>query len=780
MATSWIGAPVRRREDPALLQGAGRFVDDLRVPGCLHAVVVRSPHAHATLGGVDTAAARALPGVLAAFAHADLAPLRPLPVAGAPPPALARRVPIQLRVAEQFPLAAGTVRYVGEPVALLVGPDPYRLADARERVQVAYAPRPALTDVEAALAPGAPLVHPAWGDNVAVAFRAGVGDAERALAAAPVVVRRRLRLARSAGVPLEPRGLLAVPEPDGRGLSVWASTQVPHWLQRVLAEALGLGPEQVRVRTPEVGGGFGTKCSIYPEDVLVPLVAWRLGQPVKWIETRHEHLLAASHSREQWHEVELGATADGRLLALLDRLLLDQGAYTPWGIVQPYNTAAHLPGPFRLPAFAVEARAVVTHKAPHAPYRGAGRPEAVFVMDRIVDALARELGLDPAEVRRRNFVTPAEMPYDVGLLYRDGQPLVYDGGDYPGALAAVLAAVDYEGLRREQPALRARGIHRGVGLSAYVEGTGIGPYEGARVRLDAAGGVQVATGACSQGQGHATTFAQLAAEVLGVRPEDVSVTGGDTAGLPFGIGTFASRSLVLAGNAVSAAAGAVREQVRRAAGRLLEAAPGDIELAGGRAAVRGAPDRALPLAAVVQGSLPGPGAPGTGEALEATVYQPTPTVTYAYAAHAAVVDVDPETGQVQLRRYAVAHDCGRVVNPVIVDGQIHGGVGQGIGGGLGEALVYDGAGQLLTATLMDYALPRAEDLPAIETRHLETPSPRNPLGLRGVGEGGAIGPPAALAAAVEDALAPRGAVITAVPVGPPAVAAALGLARPAP
>jgi carbon-monoxide dehydrogenase large subunit len=775
MGGRYVGAVVRRREDARLLTGRGAYVDDLRVPGVLHAAILRSPHAHARILGIRAARARAHPAVVACLGHEDLAPaLRPLPVAGVPPPALQARVGFRIKTAAQPPLARDKVRYVGEPVLVLVATDRYAAEDALELVEVDYDPLPAITDAEEGLAPGAPLLHEAWGDNVSVAFEARVGDPERALAGAGARVRARLRVPRYAGIPLEPRGVLAEPAARGEGLTVWASTQVPHWLQRTLAEALGLPARTLRIVAPEVGGGFGTKCSIYPEDVLIPIVSARLGRPVKWIETRREHLQSATHSREQLHDAELAATADGVLVGFRDRILLDQGAYNPWGIVQPYNTVGHLLGPYRIPHAAFEVRSVVTSKTPHAPYRGAGRPEAVFVMDRMLDLLARQLGLDPAELRRRNLIRPDEMPYDVGLLYRDGNPLVYDGGDFPDALARALAAADYDRTRAEQRELRGRGVYRGVGMSAYIEGTGIGPYEGATVSLDPAGKVVVATGACSQGQGHETVFAQIAADALSVDLDDVAVVGGDTDAIPFGVGTFASRSMVLAGNAVHATAGEVRRRLLRAAARLLEAAEADLAVEGGRVLVRGSPDRAVPFARLVQACLPTFQAPAAVEpGFEVTTYQGVPTVTYASAVHVAVVEVDAETGRVRLLRYVVAHDCGRVVNPLLVDGQIHGGVAQGVGGGLAEEIAYDRAGQLLTGSLMDYALPRADELPFVETVHLEHPSPRNPLGVKGVGEGGAISPPAALANAIEDALAPFGVRITEGPVTPARLVALL-------
>jgi carbon-monoxide dehydrogenase large subunit len=764
----YVGAVVRRREDPRLLTGRGVYVDDLRVAGCLHAAILRSPHAHARIVAVRTGRARAHPAVVACFDHDDLASaLRPLPVAGVPPPALQARVGFRLKTAAQLPLASGKVRYVGEPVAVVVATDRYALEDALELVDVDYEPLAVVTDVEQGLAPQAPLIHEAWGDNVSVAFEARVGDPDRALAGASARVRARIRVPRYAGVPLEPRALLAEPTARGDRLTVWASTQVPHWLQRTLAEALGWPARRLRVVAPEVGGGFGTKCSIYPEDVLIPIVAARLGRPVKWLETRREHLQSATHSREQLHDAELGATPDGALVGIRDRILLDQGAYNPWGIVQPYNTVGHLLGPYRIPNAAFEVRSVVTSKTPHAPYRGAGRPEAVFVMDRMLDLLARELHLDPAELRRRNLVRPDEMPYDVGLLYRDGNPLVYDGGDFPDALERALHAAGYEAARAEQAELRTRGVYRGVGISAYVEGTGVGPYEGATVGLDAAGKVVVATGACSQGQGHETVYAQIAADALGVDMEDVTVVGGDTDAIPFGVGTFASRSMVLAGNAIHASASEVRRRLVRAAARLLEAAEPDVTVEGGRIFVLGSPGRGVSFARVVEACLPTFQDRARVEPeFQVTTYQGVPTVTYASAVHVAMVEVDPETGCLRLLRYVVAHDCGRVVNAVLVDGQIHGGVAQGVGGGLGEEIVYDAGGQLLTGSLMDYALPRADELPFIETVHLEHPSPRNALEVKGVGEGGAISPPAALANAIEDALAPFAARITEGPVTP--------------
>lgn len=767
MGAKYVGAIVRRQEDPRYLTGRGRFVDDLAPAGCLHAAVLRSLHAHARIAAIRTGAARAWPGVAAVFTFDNLTGLRPIPEAGVAPPPLKARVGFQLRSAQQYPLARDKVRYVGEPVALVVAENRYAAEDALERIEVEYEPLPVVVDVEAGIRADAPRIHEDWPDNLAVSFTAQVGDVDTAFRAAPVVIAERIAVQRYAGMPLEPRAVLAVPDARDGGLTVWASTQLPHLVQKALLEILSLPAHRVRVVTPDVGGGFGTKCSIYPEDMLIPVAAMRLGRAVKWVETRREHLQSATHSREQLHHVRLAATREGVILALDDRFLLDQGVYNPWGIVQPYNTVGHMLGPFRIPHARFEAKSVVTNKAPHAPYRGAGRPEAVFVMDRMVDRLAREVGLDPAEVRRRNFIRADEMPYDVGLLYRDGNPLVYDGGDFHATLEAALEGAGYESIRREQPELRGRGVYRGVGISSYVEGTGIGPFEGAVVRLDASGKVLVSTGACSQGQGHETVYAQIAADALGVTPADVTIMGGDTAAIPFGIGTFASRSMVMAGNAIAEASCLVRDKLVSAAAALLEASPQDLELEGGRIFVRGSADRALTFPAIMQAGLPTFAGPGRGEPVfEATSYASVPTVTFAHAVHVAVVDVDPETGAVKLLRYVVAHDCGRVVNPMLVDGQIHGGVAQGIGGGLYEAIRYDEAGQLLTGTLMEYHMPTADEVPFIDTIHMESRSSRNPLGVKGVGEGGAISPPAAIANAVEDALQPFGIKITTAPLTP--------------
>ena len=766
MGAKFFGAAVKRREDPRFLQGEGRFIDDIVLPGVLHAAFFRSPHAHARIVRIDTTTAASAPGVVRVSTFSDLERwMKPLPLFGAVPPGLAAVVKFDVRQAPQWALCRDRARHVGEIVAMIVADSPERAADAVDLIEVEWDLLPAVVDMRRAAEPGAQLIHPEWGNNIGIAFTHAIGDADRAFAEADATVAETFHIQRYVGMPLEGRGVVAVWDRRDGTLTTWNSTQVSHFVQQGLTGALGVAPHKIRVIAPDLGGGFGTKASGYAEDALIPIAARVLGRPVKWIESRREHMSGAAHARHQVHAISLAARRDGTILAVRDRIWLDLGAYNVWGVVLPYNTVAHLIGPHRIKNMRVDVQAVVTNKTPNAPYRGAGRPETVFAMDRIVDCLARELRMDPAEIRRRNYIRPDELPYDFGMPYRDGNPLVYDTGDFPEALEKALEAADYKQFRAEQAALRARGVHRGIGISGYVEGTAIGPYEGATVKLDLAGRVLVATGAINSGQGHETSFAQIAADALGVPLDWVTVIGGDTAAVPFGVGTFASRSAVTAGNSIADACREVRTKLVRAAGALLEAAPDDIEIEDGRVFVKGSPGSGVDLARVVQASIPTFAKPGVASPdFEASAYHHVPTVTYASAVHVAQVEVDPATGAVKLLRYVVAHDCGRVINPIIVDGQVHGGVAQGVGGALFEEMVYDETGQLLTGSLMDYAVPKADDLPLIETVHLEFPSPRNPLGVKGLGEGGAISPPAAIANAVEDALAPFGVRITETPV----------------
>jgi carbon-monoxide dehydrogenase large subunit len=773
MGAKYFGASVKRREDPRFLRGEGRFVDDVRLADVLHAAFVRSPYPHARIVSVRTDAAAAMPGVVRVFTFRDLERwMKPLPVFGAVPPGLKATVRFDIHQPAQFALCPDRARYVGEIVAMVVAEDRYRAEDAADAIEVEWEPLPAVVDMQAGAEAGSPLVHEAAGTNVAVGFSHAIGSVDRAFAAADVVMRETFRIQRYVGMPLEGRGVVAAWDRRDGSLTTWNSTQVSHFVQTGLSAALELPPTKIRVIAPDLGGGFGTKASGYPEDVLIPLASIALNRPVKWTEDRREHMMGAAHARHQVHDIALAARRDGTILGLRDRIWLDLGAYNVWGVVLPYNTVAHLIGPFRIRDMHVDVQGVVTHKTPNAPYRGAGRPETVFAMDRAVDCLARELGMDPADIRRRNYIRTDELPWDLGMTYRDGNPLVYDSGDFPAALEAALKAAGYDAFRAEQPALRARGIYRGMGISGYVEGTAIGPYEGAHIKIDLAGRVHVATGAVNSGQGHETAFAQIAADALGVPIDWVTVIGGDTAAVPFGVGTFASRSGVTAGNSIADAARQVRGKLVDAAAALLEAAAADVEIEDGRVFVRGAPGSAVDLGRVVQASIPTFAKPGVAiPDFEASSYHHVPTVTYASAVHVAQVEVDTGTGYVKLLRYVVAHDCGKVINPVIVEGQVHGGVAQGVGGALFEEMAYDAEGQLLTGTLMDYLVPTSMDLPAIDTVHLEYPSPRNPLQMKGVGEGGAISPPAAIANAIDDALAPFKVRITGTPASPSTVLA---------
>jgi aerobic carbon-monoxide dehydrogenase large subunit len=779
MGAKFFGAAVKRREDPRFLRGEGRFIDDVVLPGLLHAAFLRAPHAHARIARIDATRAAATPGVARVLTFQDLERwMKPLPLFGAVPPGLAAVVKFDIRQAPQWALCRDRARYVGEIVAMVVAESPERAQDALELIRVEWDLLSPVVDMTRAAEPGAPLIHPEWGSNVGIGFTHAIGDADGAFARADVSVAETFHIQRYVGMPLENRGVVAQWDRRDGTMTTWNSTQVSHFVQQGLTGVLGLPPHKIRVIAPDLGGGFGTKASGYAEDVLIPIAAMTLGRPVKWIESRREHMSGAAHARHQVHAISLAAARDGTILGVRDRIWLDLGAYNVWGVVLPYNTVAHLIGPHRIKNMRVDVQAVVTNKTPNAPYRGAGRPETVFAMDRIVDRLARELRMDPAELRRRNYIRPDELPYDFGMPYRDGNPLVYDTGDFPEALAKALEAADYKKFRAEQPRLRAQGIHRGIGISGYVEGTAIGPFEGATVKLDLAGRVLVATGAINSGQGHETSFAQVAADALGVPMDWVTVVGGDTAAVPFGVGTFASRSAVTAGNSIADACREVRTKLTRAAATLLEAAPDDIEIEDGRVFVKGSPASAVDLARVVQASIPTFAKPGVASPdFEASAYHHVPTVTYASAVHVAEVEVDVATGGVKLLRYIVAHDCGRVINPIIVEGQVHGGVAQGVGGALFEEMVYDETGQLLTGSLMDYAVPKADDLPPIETVHLEFPSPRNPLGVKGLGEGGAISPPAAIANAVEDALAPFGARVTETPLTAARVVALLERAR---
>jgi aerobic carbon-monoxide dehydrogenase large subunit len=782
MTTRSIGARIARLEDPRLLRGLGCFVDDIDPAGVLHGAALRSPHAHARIVAIDAAQARALPGVALVLTAGDLGELnQPTPLLIPNPHLTHPRTP--------RPLAGDEVRFVGEPVAFVVAEDRYVAEDALAAIEVTWEPLPVVTDIRTALADDAPRVHADVPANRAARMAQRVGDPDGAFARAAHVFRERLYIERSCGSPIEGRGVVAEYDPRAGTLRVWASTQAPLPIKNGLARMFNLPEFKVDVIAPDIGGGFGTKIMLfYPEEILVPYAAIRLGRPVKWTEDRREHLIAASQERGQLHDVEVAVDREGRILGLRDRFIHDAGAYTPYGIVVPIITSTQLPGPYRLPNYAVEFEVAYTNTAMVTPYRGAGRPHGAFVMERVIGLIARELGLEPAEVRRRNFIQPHEFPWDVGLTFQDGGPTRYDSGNYPLGLEKALEAIGASGFRARQTEARRQGRYVGLGLGCYVEGTGIGPYEGAHVRVEPSGKVFVATGLTSQGQGHQTTFAQIAAEALGCDPGDVTVVTGDTSKFNWGAGTFASRALVTSGNAVGIAARKVRDKAVKLAADLLEVSSDDLELVNGTVRVRGVPGKTLTLGALATVANPiryaygkeasdaalrlvkpregAVLAPDEEPGLEARGYYAPPHATFAHGCHAAIVEVDIATGDLAILRYVVQHDCGTVVNPAIVEGQIHGGVAQGIGGAFYERIVYDDSGQPLSASFMDFLMPTAMEVPEIEIIHTETPSPLNPLGVKGVGEAGAIPVPAVIAEAVDDALQPFGVRVREMPLSP--------------
>ncbi len=741
-----IGERVRRREDERLLLGHGRYVTDIPLESALCVAIVRSPHAHAAIERVDLDEARRVAGVIGAYQLADLPELR-----GALPPPVVPGVTV--KPYRQSALADGLVRFAGEPVAAVVGTDAYAAADGAAGVRVDYAPLPAVTDPERAADDPAALVHAEWGDNVAATVALATGDLDDARRRARVVVTRRIRCGRLTALPIEPRAVAARWDRATASLHLWSSTQMPYAVRQRVADALALPVDAVRVTAPDVGGGFGTKGPVYPEELVVAALARRLGRPVRWTDTRQESFVSTTHAGDQLHDVTLALAADGEILALADDFLIDAGAYLPRGAVVASVTATHLVGLYRVPVFHCRGRVVVTHKVPCAPYRGAGRTQAVFVGERILDIAARELGLDPVAVRRRNLVRADQMPYQRTIPYRDGAPMVHDSGDYPRLLETALERVGHAAFRARQAAARREGRRIGLGVAAYNEATGIGPHEGACVAVEETGRVRVTVGAPSQGQGHETVLAQVCAERLGVPLASIDVAAGDTARFPTSLGTYASRIAVLVGNAVALAADAVRERVARLAARALECDAADVAVIGGRAHVTGVPDRGLSLAEVV--ALAGRpdavrefGEPG----IAATRFFSPESVTWAAGVHVAVVEVDGGTGRVDVLQYCAVHDAGHEINPAIVEGQTHGGAVQGIGAALSEAIVYDAAGQPLTASLMEYGIPRADAVPPIDVASVDSPSPLNPLHVKGTGEGSAVPGPAAIVNAVADAL----------------------------
>ena len=769
MATRNFGAPIRRNEDPRLLRGQALFVDDVELPGMLHAAFLRSNLAHATIRSIDVSAARAREGVVAVYTAEDLgAYWAPGPLL-VPPPPIAGLV---FNQRTQVPLAKGKVRHVGEPLAVVLAQSRYLAEDALADIAVELDPLPAIVDLEKAGAETSARVHEDVRGNIAAHVRQSRGNYAAARARADHIIARRFRYDHGASSPIETRGIVANWDARGNQLTVWDTTQGPVFLRNGLAAMLGLNERQVRVIAPFVGGGFGPKIMLfYPEEVVIPWAAKKLNRPIKWIEDRLEHFFATTQERSQIHDAEIALARDGRILGIKDTFLHDTGAYNPYGLTVPINSQISILGPYVVGNYESTFTAVFTNKPIVTPYRGAGRQHGVFVIERLMDIAARELKLDRVDIRRRNFIPRDAFPYNNELINQDFAPLEYDSGDYEAVLDKALDMIGYRRfLAEEQPRLRAQGRHVGIGLVCYVEGTGIGPYEGAKVQVQANGKVSIATGIGTQGQGHFTSFAQIAADQLGVEVTDIDVVTGDTDQFYWGAGTFASRGAVVAGNAVHAAAMAVRQKILKLAAEHFECAEEDLEIANGEVSVVGVPGQAIKLGALALKANPMRGAvrPGTEPGLESTQYFGPPSGTTANGAHAMIVEVDPQTFALNVLKYVVVHDCGTVINPLILAGQVHGGVAQGIGNAFYERLVFDDDGQLLNASLADYLLPTALEVPNMEIGHTVTPSPLNPLGIKGAGEAGAIPVGPLFAQAIEDALAllPKGIELNEIPLSP--------------
>jgi len=751
IAMRYIGKPLKRKEDPRLIQGISHYVDDLQMAGMHYAGIVRSPHAHARIRSVDTSKAQAAPGVVLVLTGADLKGLiGPVPCAAQLP---------EMKMALRPVLAHDRVRFVGEGVAVVVATDRYLARDAMDLVEVDYEPLTPVVDPEKALAKGATVLHEQYKDNVAFRWELEGGDVKKAFKQADKVIRQRMINQRLIPVAMEPRGVVADYKPGEKQLTVWSSTQIPHLLRTQIAAMLGVPESSVRVITPEVGGGFGSKVNVYPEEALVAHLAMRLGKPVKWIESRRENFLATIHGRDQIDNVEVAVKSDGTVLGLRCRVIADLGAYyqllTP---LIPTMTGLMIAGCYKIPAVRVEITGVLTNKMSTDAYRGAGRPEATYIIERVMDLVAAELKKDPVEIRRKNFPQPNEFPYATPT------GVIYDSANYQRSLDLALKMANYKKLRQEQARLRKQGRYVGIGLSTYVEVCAMGPssampaggWESATVRIEPTGSVNILTGASPHGQGQETSFAQLGAEVLGLDPEDVQVVHGDTAIVPYGIGTFGSRATAVGGTAVYKSLLKLREKLAAIAGHLMTEDPSKLVFADKRITAR-ISKKSIAFGEVVGAAYAAKTLPPQMEpGLEATTFFEPTNFTFPFGAHICVVELDAETGDVRLQKYVSVDDCGNVLNPLLVDGQVHGGIAQSVGQALLEEAVYDEQGQLITGELMDYAIPRASDLPWLETARTVTPSPVNPLGLKGVGEAGTIGATPALVNAVVDALSPLG------------------------
>jgi carbon-monoxide dehydrogenase large subunit len=791
MSTSLIGQRIARSEDDALVRGDGLYVDDVPLPGALHAAFVRTPFAHARITSVDVDAAREAPGVAGVYAHADLGEHdRPMPLIFSPEGTKDPRT--------QYPLARDEVFYVGQTIAMVLADSRAQAEDAVELIEVDYEPLPVAVDLASSAAAGSPLVHSGAERNLAGMVDQSVGDPDAAFARDDVVVvRGRYALHRSAAMPMETRGTAAQFDRRTKQLTVWDTTQVPSPVRRALALWFGISEDEVRVIAPHTGGGFGAKAFFfYPEEFLVPWAARQLARPVKWTEDRVEHFTATHHERTQIHDVELAATRDGQVVGLRDSFLHDTGAFIPYGLCVPKVAACQIAGPYRIPNIAVGFRAIYTNTVPVTPYRGCGRPQANFALERAMTALAEELGMDPLELRRRNLIGPGEFPYRrTGLQTVDGNEVIIDSGDYPGQLDALLEALDVDDFRAQQTAALAEGRAIGLGIAPYVEVTGFGPYEAVRLKVQAlTGKIHLASALADQGQGHRTTLAQIAASELEVGFDDVVVVEGDTEVFPWGVGAYASSSTVVTGNAVAKAADELKKKAIELASGMLEVGVEDLEWKDGGVSVVGSPGTRVSLRHLAKAADPDdrysfdpetdvlaafqpPRSPeveyraeGERPGLEVVAsYSPGATTGRAWGGgfHAAVVEVDRETGFVKILRYVAVHDCGTMVNPNLVEGQVIGGIAQGVAGALYERMAYRDDGQLENASFMDFLMPYATEIPRVELHHLESASPNNPLGLKGVGEAGTVPVPSVIAAAIEDAVLPGGARIREMPISPP-------------
>jgi carbon-monoxide dehydrogenase large subunit len=782
-----FGERVQRVEDQRFLRGSGRYADDVLVGHpVLHAAVLRSPHAHARIVDIDVSGVLDVEGVHLVWTHEDLA-ASGSPAMGDPLPLLIPH-PALTHGRTQYALAKDEVNYVGEAIALVVADDRYLAEDAVGRIRVEYALLPPVVGIEAARA-AEHLTHDDVPGNVAARLEQENGDARAAIAASPHSLSLDLTIERSASMPMEGRATVARWDPDTGRLTVWTSTQTSTGVRAAVAAKLGMDLAQVDVITPDVGGGFGVKINHpWPEELLVPLAARTIGGIVKFTEDRREHFISSAHERGQVHHVEVGYDDDGRVLGLDVQFWHDNGAYTPYGLIVPIITSTQLLGPYKPGAYRVVFESLYTNTVMVTPYRGAGRPQGCYVMERTMDAIAAALGRDRTEVRSANFIQPDEFPYDHGLIFQDGRELEYDSGDYPALLEKLKTLVGWDEFPAFREEMAREGRRVGIGLACYVEGTGVGPYEGAHVHIETSGKVKVAIGLTTQGQGHATAFAQIVADALGVPFDRIEVVSGDTRRMPYAVGTFASRAAVMSGSAVHLAALRAREKVLRIAAEALEAAEDDLEIVDGVVSVRGTPPHTASIdlgtvavlsnplryafdeasKAATQFSVGDPGKPpiarGDEPGLEGKDFYSPERSTFASGMHAVIVETDPDTAEITILKYAVVHDCGRLINPMIVEGQIQGGVAQGVGGALYERMAYDESGQLVNASFMDFLMPYVTEVPRrIDVDHLETPSPLNPLGIKGAGEAGVIPSAAVFASAIEDA---EGITITAMPISP--------------